>query len=177
LEETPARKNSNQINMSNSNMPDGELVLSTINRYVPEVIATMVGITANQGAGTADAAQPSHMSGVIGSIGLSGKVNGMVYTGFSTDLAKCVAEKILGGSASDQDISDVVAELTNMITGNLKSQLCDMGFNCSLSIPSVVRGDDIQVSAKTASISVKNEYTLEGCPDTLVVQVFAALEH
>jgi chemotaxis protein CheX len=101
----------------------------------------------------------------------------MVYTAFSYTLAQQVAEKILGGSASDQDISDVVAELTNMITGNLKSQLCDMGFNCSLSIPSVVRGDDIQVSAKTASISVKNEYTLEGCPDTLVVQVFAALEH
>jgi CheY-specific phosphatase CheX len=63
-----------------------------------------------------------------------------------------------------------------MITGNLKSQLCDMGYNCSLSIPSVVKGDDIEVSAKTASVSVQNSYTMEGCPGGLVVRVFAALE-
>jgi chemotaxis protein CheX len=163
--------------MSNSNMPDGELFLATINRYVPEVMQTMVGITANPASGNSKAPQPTSLVGVTGSIGLSGKVNGMVYTAFSYTLAQQVAEKILGGSASDQDVSDVVAELTNMITGNLKSQLCDMGFNCSLSIPSVVRGDDIQVSAKTASISVKNEYILDGYPDFLVVQVFAALEH
>ena len=158
-------------------MPDGELFLATINRYVPEVMQTMVGVMATPGTGNANAPQPSSLVGVTGSIGLSGKVNGMVYTAFSYDLAKCVAEKILGGSASDQDVSDVVAELTNMITGNLKSQLCDTGFNCSLSIPSVVKGDDIKVSAKTASVSVRNDYTLEGCPGSLVVQVFAALEH
>jgi chemotaxis protein CheX len=163
--------------MSNSNLPGGELFLATLNRYVPEVIQTMVGVMATPGTGNSNAPQPSSLVGVTGSIGLSGKVNGMVYTAFSYELAKCVAEKILGGSASEQDVSDVVAELTNMITGNLKSQLCDTGFNCSLSIPSVVKGDDIKVSAKTASVSVRNDYTLEGCPGSLVVQVFAALEH
>jgi chemotaxis protein CheX len=163
--------------MSNSNLPGGDLFLATLNRYVPEVMATMVGVTANPGTGNENAPQPACLVGVTGSIGLSGNVNGMVYTAFSYDLAKCVAEKILGGSASDQDISDVVAELTNMITGNLKSQLCDSGFNCSLSIPSVVRGDDIQVSAKTASVSVRNDYTIEDCPGNLVVQAFAAVEH
>lgn len=163
--------------MSNSNTPDGELILLTINRYVPEVMQTMVGISATSGSGNPNSPQPTSLVGVTGSIGLSGKVNGMVYTAFPYATAQGVAEKILGGSASDQEVSDVVAELTNMITGNLKSQLCDMGFNCSLSIPSVVSGDDIQVSAKSASISVKNEYTLDGLPERLVVQVFAALEH
>ena len=163
--------------MSNSNLPGGELFLATLNRYVPEVMQTMVGVTAKPGTGNENAPQPASLVGVTGSIGLSGKVNGMVYTAFSYDLAQCVAEKILGGSASEQDISDVVAELTNMITGNLKSQLCDTGFNCSLSIPSVVRGDDIQVSAKTASVSVRNDYTIDDCPGKLVVQAFAALEH
>jgi CheY-specific phosphatase CheX len=63
-----------------------------------------------------------------------------------------------------------------MVTGNLKSRLCDLGFNCALSIPSVMRGDDITVSAKNASISVSNTYGIEGCSDVLTVQVFAALE-
>jgi chemotaxis protein CheX len=163
--------------MSNSNTPNGAVFLATLNRYVPEVMQTMVGVTAQPGTGNDNAPQPSTLVGVTGSIGLSGKVNGMVYTAFSYDLAQCVAEKILGGTASDQDVSDVIAELTNMITGNLKSQLCDLGYNCSLSIPSVVKGDDIRVSAKTASVSVRNEYAIEGCPGNLVVQAFAALEH
>jgi chemotaxis protein CheX len=163
--------------MSNSNTPNGAVFLATLNRYVPEVMQTMVGVTAQPGTGNDNAPQPSTLVGVTGSIGLSGKVNGMVYTAFSYDLAQCVAEKILGGAASDQDVSDVIAELTNMITGNLKSQLCDLGYNCSLSIPSVVKGDDIRVSAKTASVSVRNEYAIEGCPGSLVVQAFAALEH
>ena len=163
--------------MSNSNTPNGAVFLATLNRYVPEVMQTMVGVTAQPGTGNDNAPQPSTLVGVTGSIGLSGKVNGMVYTAFSYDLAQCVAEKILGGSASDQDVSDVIAELTNMITGNLKSQLCDLGYNCSLSIPSVVKGEDIRVSAKTATVSVRNEYAIEGCPGSLVVQAFAALEH
>jgi chemotaxis protein CheX len=163
--------------MSNSNTPNGAVFLATLNRYVPEVMQTMVGVIAQPGTGNDNAPQPSTLVGVTGSIGLSGKVNGMVYTAFSYDLAQCVAEKILGGTASDQDVSDVIAELTNMITGNLKSQLCDLGYNCSLSIPSVVKGEDIRVSAKTASVSVRNEYAIEGCPGSLVVQAFAALEH
>jgi chemotaxis protein CheX len=162
--------------MSHSNTPSSELILETINLYVPEVLQTMVGISATPESGNAHAPQPSTLSGVTGSIGLSGKVNGMVYTAFTEKLAKTVAEKILGGSASDQDVADVVAELTNMVTGNLKSRLCDLGFNCALSIPSVMRGDDITVSAKNASISVSNTYVIEGCSDTLIVQVFAALE-
>jgi chemotaxis protein CheX len=163
--------------MSSINGPANVLILEMINRYVPEVLQTMAGMTATPGTGDASAPQPTVLSGVSGSIGLSGKVHGVVYTAFSVELAKRIAEQILGGSASDQDVADVVAELTNMITGNLKSQLCDLGHNCSLSIPSVVRGDEISISAKTASISVRNSFTFEGNPDPLILQVFAVLEN
>jgi chemotaxis protein CheX len=162
--------------MSSITGPANALILEMINRYVPEVLQTMAGMTALPGSGQSSAPQPTILTGISGSIGLSGKVHGVVYTAFSEDLAKISAEKILGCAASDQDVSDVVAELTNMITGNLKSQLCDLGHNCSLSIPSVVRGDEISVSAKTASISVRNSFTFEGCPDPLILQVFAVLE-
>jgi CheY-specific phosphatase CheX len=162
--------------MSSINGPANVLILEMINRYVPEVLQTMAGMTAFPGSGQASAPQPTILTGISGSIGLSGKVHGVVYTAFSEDLAKIIAGKILGCDASDQDVSDVVAELTNMITGNLKSQLCDLGHNCALSIPSVVRGDEISVSAKTASISVRNSFTFEGCPDPLILQVFAVLE-
>lgn len=163
--------------MPNPAKPDSAVFIQTINQYVPEVLQTMVGLSANPGTGNENYPQPSKLTGVTGAIGLSGKVNGFVYTAFSDKLSVHVAEKILGGSASDQDISDVIGELTNMITGNLKSRLCDMGFNCALSIPSVMRGDEITVSAKNATICVANTYEIEGCPDPLTVLVFAALDN
>jgi chemotaxis protein CheX len=153
------------------------LIIETINRYVPEVIQTMVGLTATPAQGIENYPQPSILQGVTGSISLSGRANGIVYTAYSESLSKHVAEKILGGSAGDQDISDIVAELTNMITGKLKSPLCDMGYNCALSIPSVMRGDEITVSTKNATISVGNDYAIEGSSDSLRVLVFASLEN
>ena len=162
--------------MSDSSAPSNTMFLETLNHFVPEVMSTMAGLSAIPGKGNPSAPQPSVLRGISGSIGLSGKVHGVVYTAFSYSLGQMVAEKILGGSAGEQDVNDVVAELTNMFTGNLKSILCDRGFNCSLTIPSVVRGDEISISAKTASISVSNSFTVEGCPDPLILHVFAVLE-
>lgn len=163
--------------MASPEKPNSALFIETINHYVPEVLQTMVGLSATPGKGVENYPQPSKLNGVTGAIGLSGKVNGIVYTAYSENLGKHVTEKILGGSASEQDISDVIAELTNMITGNLKSRLCDLGFNCALSIPSVMRGDGITVSAKNATICVANTYSIEGSPDPLTVLVFAALDN
>ena len=163
--------------MSDSSAQASTMFLETLNHFVPEVLRTMAGLSAIPGKGNANAPQPSVLKGISGSIGLSGRVHGVVYTAFSNSLGQLVAEKILGGSAGDQDVNDVVAELTNMFTGNLKSILCDRGYNCALSIPSVVRGEEISISAKSASISVSNTYAIEGCPDPLVLHVFAILEN
>lgn len=159
--------------MSNTSVPGSKMFLENMNHFVPEVMRTMAGLSAMPAVGNLDAPQPSILKGISGSIGLSGKVNGVVYTAFSLSLGQMVAEKILGGSAGEQDVNDVIAELTNMFTGNLKSQLCDAGYNCTLTIPSVVRGEKISISAKTASISVSNSFTVEGCPEPLVVHAFA----
>jgi CheY-specific phosphatase CheX len=43
------------------------------------------------------------------------------------------------------EVNDVVGELSNMIGGNFKSRLNDAGFSCSLSVPTVVRGDHLQI--------------------------------
>ena len=136
----------------------------------------MAGLTAVVGKGNPSAPQLTVLRGISGSIGLSGHVNGVVYTAFSPDLGQKVAEKIFG-SAGEQDVNDVVAELTNMFTGNLKTMLCDQGHNCTLSIPSVVRGEKITISAKSATISVTNSFAVEGCPDPLIIHVFAVIEN
>ena len=46
----------------------------------------------------------------------------------------------------DAETVDVVAELTNMVGGSFKSRLSDAGFSCKLSVPSVLRGQEFQIS-------------------------------
>ena len=48
----------------------------------------------------------------------------------------------------DEEVNDVIGELTNMISGELKSRLCDVGLSCELSIPSITSGTEFSINAK-----------------------------
>ena len=98
---------------------------------------------------------------IIGSVGFAGEANGMVYLGFSEQFARSAAGRILGMSAGEVEmhgyevVKDVVGEITNMTTGGFKNALCDIGFPCKLSLPTIVRGDNLVVAAiKSASRQV-----------------------
>jgi chemotaxis protein CheX len=155
-------------------MPD---LLQIIDKNVPEVFLTMAGLKAAPGSGDEHPRRPSTLSGVTGAVSLSGKASGIVYTGFSQRLADAVTVRMLGvESPVEEDVSDVVGEFTNMITGNLKSQLCDAGYACQLSIPTVLRGGEISVVAASAPLCVRNTYFFEELEENLVVLVFAKLD-
>lgn len=154
-----------------------QIILQFINKCVHDVFSTMVGLTPAPGAGEENVARPSTHSGLTGQISLTGKFNGVVYASFTEGLARGVAEKIMGGGGlSDGEINDVVGELTNMISGNLKSQMCDRGFNCQLSIPTIIRGESILIDAKDAPQTVRNTYNFSELGESLTVQVFARLD-
>jgi len=48
-------------------------------------------------------------------------------------------------SSGDEVVRDVIGEITNMTVGGFKNALCDIGFPCKLSLPTVVRGDQLHV--------------------------------
>ena len=56
---------------------------------------------------------------------------------------------MLGISESEVDagemVTDAIGELSNMVAGYVKSRLCDSGLPCTLTIPSVVRGQELSV--------------------------------
>ncbi len=81
---------------------------------------------------------------VVGSIGFVGEANGMVYIRIASPFAKTLASRMLAlpeDALDDGMVNDVVGEVSNMIVGSVKSQLCDSGSPCALTIPSIVRGD------------------------------------
>ena len=90
---------------------------------------------------------------VIGSVGFAGEANGLVYLCFTDQFARHAAGHILGLSAGEVEmhgpevVKDVVGEITNMTTGGFKNALCDYGFPCMLSVPTIVRGDRLSIAA------------------------------
>ena len=89
-------------------MPD---LLSIINKNVPEVFQTMASLTATPGGGEVDPPRPATLHGVTGSVSLSGKASGIVYTAYSQKMSKSLTMRVLGCDApEEEEISDVVGE-------------------------------------------------------------------
>lgn len=146
---------------------------------VCEVFATMLQLEAIADEGDDASPPPVTISGVSGQVSFTGKMTGTLYQNFTEKLAKTCAGRIMGSDGvglSDQEVNDVIGELTNMVTGNLKSKMADKGFNCTLSIPSVIRGGTVTVDSKDAQISVHNLFRITEVNEVLMVQVFARLE-
>lgn len=80
---------------------------------------------------------------VLGTIGFDGNAEGEVFLSLSNDGARNVAAKELGLSPEELtnvgDVNDAIGELLNIVTGNLKSNLCDAGLDCKLRPPQVTR--------------------------------------
>lgn len=91
-------------------------------------------------------------SRIVGSVSLAGSVSGTVNIHVGNTFACRITANMLGMELdeidSDEEIHDVIGELSNMIGGDLKSRLCDAGFECQLSIPSITSGKDFKIESK-----------------------------
>jgi len=89
---------------------------------------------------------------IVGSVSLAGSVSGTVNIHVSDAFAYQITANMLGMDPdeieSDEEVHDVIGELSNMIGGDLKSRLCDSGFTCELSIPSITSGRDFSIESK-----------------------------
>lgn len=116
-----------------------------LNNSVRDVLATMFSLEA-QSAPAADVRVGDEPL-VAGSVGFIGDVNGVVYIMVPEGFARSLACQMLGLSEAELDgdemVNDVIGELSNMVVGGVKSQLCDRGLSCVLTIPSVVRGQSL----------------------------------
>ena len=92
---------------------------------------------------------------VSGIIGLSGDVEGNVVLSFPMATARRIVSLFTGmdmANESEEDLSDAVGELVNMIAGGAKAQF--EGRKVSISTPSVVIGKDHQVYGKRDAVCV-----------------------
>lgn len=90
---------------------------------------------------------------VIGNVGFVGDANGIIYLCMTNEFARFAVGAILDMSPAEvrqQDpeiLQDAIGELTNMTVGGFKNALCDVGFPCKLTLPTIVRGQNLQVAS------------------------------
>lgn len=79
---------------------------------------------------------------VTGVIGITGEKNGTISVTFTKDCAVSIVKNMLGGDIEDivQDVKDAVGELTNMISGQARRGLSEMGYVFQAATPTVIMG-------------------------------------
>jgi chemotaxis protein CheX len=141
------------------------LIRDYINRAVTDVFKTMLGRVPTFSA-PADFAkgQPprsvgtDHRPQVVGTVGFIGDINGLIYLHLDLGFARICTCHLLGMSeaeledAGDEVINDAIGELTNMTVGGFKNGLCDAGYPCKLTIPSILRGTNFSIEPISSAV-------------------------
>ena len=118
---------------------------------------------------------------IVGTVGIAGEANGVVYLRFSEPFARRCAGDMLRltereiAEMGDETVSDAVAELTNMVAGSFKNWLCDSGLSCKLSIPATVCGTDFTICALQSGGESHHTYRFESSGQSIVVDVIVKI--
>ncbi|MBN2625413.1 MAG: chemotaxis protein CheX [Spirochaetales bacterium] len=86
--------------------------------------------------------------GVAALVGLAGDVEGRVLIDMSKESAIGIASAMNGEKLSEIDelVKATITELANMVTGQAVTKLHDLGFKFDLTPPSIITGDNMQVT-------------------------------
>lgn len=116
-------------------------------RHLVDIFDTMLAMPAVLAQADGQPAHEEHVTGSVSFVGQS--VTGTVYLHLSTAFADRMAAAMLGlppeELIQENDANDVVGEITNMLTGGLKSWLCDAGAECVVSPPTIIRGHSFAI--------------------------------
>lgn len=84
---------------------------------------------------------------IAGSVGFIGESSGFIYLYAGVDFANYLTSRMLGIDEieSEEMVNDAFGELSNMVGGYVKSRLSDSGWPCTLTIPSIVRGQQLSI--------------------------------
>ena len=86
---------------------------------------------------------------LVGNITFKGNANGRVFISIPASSADWIVSSFLGEAAPEDPleiVEDVLGEVLNIVGGNFKSNLCDAGVQCTLSVPHVETRDSAEIT-------------------------------
>jgi flagellar motor switch protein FliN len=120
----------------------------SIQNAVSEVFDTMLDIDIV--ASSNELEKQPNQKWMVGSVSLSGVVMGQVNIHipeiFSHEITAAMLDMDTSDIEDSETVKDCVGEVCNMVSGHLKSHLCDTGMACQLSPPSFTSGKDFEMN-------------------------------
>jgi flagellar motor switch protein FliN len=87
----------------------------------------------------------------VGTVSFAGDVQGLFNIQVNEDFSRTMTAAMLGIQENEvggeEEMFDVLRELSNIIGGNLKSAFVDAGLSCVLSTPAITNGSDFRVES------------------------------
>lgn len=109
-------------------------------------------------------------SRTVGTVSFAGDVQGLFNIQVNDDFAHTMTAAMLGIEVSEieseEEVFDVLRELSNIIGGNLKSAFVDVGLSCMLSTPAITNGKDFRVEALNI---IKTQRFLFSCGGSTII--------
>jgi flagellar motor switch protein FliN len=106
----------------------------------------------------------------VGTVSFAGDVQGLFNIQVNDDFARKMTAAMLQMGEdeieSDEDVFDVLRELSNIIGGNLKSAFVDAGLSCVLSTPAITSGLDFRVESLNI---IKTQRFLFSCGGSTII--------
>lgn len=162
------------------------LIRDNINRAIKDVFKTMLGREpsfASQGdtvRGKPLVSSEPNRPQVVGTVGFIGECNGLIYLHLDLAFARVCTCHLLGmteaelDAAGDEVINDAIGELTNMTVGSFKNGLCDVGYPCKLTIPSILRGTNFSI--EPISSAVRHVYFFDCAQHRVIADILMKSE-
>jgi len=106
----------------------------------------------------------------VGTVSFAGDVQGLFNIQVNDDFARTMTAAMLGMEGgeieSDEEVFDVLREMSYIIGGNLKSAFVDVGLSCVLSTPAITNGKDFRVESLNV---IKTQRFLFSCGGSTVI--------
>jgi chemotaxis protein CheX len=127
---------------------DQDLLVRSVTEATAEVFSTMLDMEVRFTGFAGNTRAPE--LGIISLVGITGDWGGSGVFCCSPVLAGTLCSRMLGTELSpgapsiDEEVLDVVAEITNMMIGNIKNWLEDVTGPLAISVPTVIHGRNFE---------------------------------
>jgi chemotaxis protein CheX len=127
------------------------------------VLKTMASTTLKPGKPALKQTSPAHgdVSGLIGMIGPN--TTGSLSISFEDSLALKIMMRMVGEAPDsvNDEVTDMVGEITNMVTGSAKNMLGEKGYEFDMATPIVVSGTNHSISHLSDGTKIMIPFTSE----------------
>jgi chemotaxis protein CheX len=153
------------------------MVLESVTKYFDMMIGLSVqyegckpGLGYDELEGPPPPVLPSTKTVIVGMVGFVGAMNGVINLYMEEDLAMRITGSFLGMNEEElaaegaEVVHDALGEMANMVVGTFKNAVSDKGFQCRMTVPSILRGTNFTIETPSSVFRMLYSFKIMNAP-------------